>query len=237
MGWYVSIQRKDNPYNVILERKYSLGFPILMFKDYIMENGHLSFYANGKKAKELLFDIIRYVKSKKNSENEERLDFIIKELYSIRGRLEDDEEYVSDYTEAMFVVENPNFEPSFFIQEMFEKLEDAISGYACVRRYECCDQALLDYINGLSEDIHAFRVSASNEHFDAVNVQVILDNDEEEIISLYSISKDSEYCRNAYLERKLFYILHNAGLKFTLLPKEKNVFYVLFDKDNYTQHF
>lgn len=235
MGWYVNIQQKNNPNNVILERKYSLGFPILMFKDYTRENGRLLFEANGKDAKDGLTEIIRYLKSKKNSENEQHLDAIIKELYSIRGRLEDDVDYISDYSEAMFIVDNPNFEPVFFIQEMFDKLEDAISGYSCIRRYECCDQALIEYINGISEEIRAYRVSLSNEQFYAVNVAVMLNSDDEKVIEMHSISADSEYCRNAYLERKLFYILNEAGLKFDLLPKGNNVFYVLLATENFVK--
>lgn len=230
MGWYVSIVSKKNPHKVLLERKYGLGFPILMFTDYDRTRDGVVFEADGKTAKDNICKVIEYLEANKNPENLQAVEKIEKEMADVYHRLSDDETYISDYTESLGVVDNPNFDPLYFIEEMRERMEDAVNGYSEYGHYDSASEQLLAFIDSLSDEIKARVVYKNSRDFVIIGAGVVLTDADRNAVTRGSVTLDNNEYEVRYAERKLFYILKKSGIRCNICRKSDKYFYILISR-------
>jgi hypothetical protein len=189
------------------------------------------FEVDGKTAKKNIDRVIDTINKGKTIENARRLKEIEKEMLCIKACLEDDSIYVSDYTEAMRIVTNTNFDVNAFIWEMQDKLEDAIAGYYEYEPKNFEAEQLLKYIDSLSSEIRARIVYKNNKDIVVLGAGVFLNEGDKEIIEKSSVVNDNkDDFTHRYMERKLFYILKKTGLNFHVCARNNKMFYIIFQR-------
>lgn len=231
MGVYVSITNEKTG-QCLIEGKYGVGFPLLMFSRYESRNkNHLVFRATGKEAIENIDKVLEHIKANITKENTKGLTSIKNSLLNVRRQLSPSATYISDYSELLYGIENPDFDYMRFIQEYQDKLEDAIHGYNCHPAKKPEITMFEHFLKSLSSDIHPW-VFNSNDKIVVATIRVDLTDDEKLQLkkgSFYEQVTDDETAR--FSERKLFYILKNSGLKFTICNINSCQFHVIFDAD------
>lgn len=233
MGWYVTIANKKNGRQVLMERKYGLGFPILMFDKLQNTPNKVVFEADGKTAKKNIDDVLNYIRANKNPDNVQNLERIEEEMVALKRRIFDNETYISDYSESMGVVENPNFDPMFFIQEMKDKLDDAIYGCSEFSRKGYDSEQLMQFFDGISEEIRARIVWKENADIVMIGAGVTLNDEDKKKIAMHRVNNDDDNneFEYRYAERKLFYLLKDCGVKFTIAKRGDKSFYIIVTQE------
>ena len=231
MGWYIKLEEK-NSHRIIKEEKYGIGWPLLAFDDYDKAQNGVVFEVTGKTAKKNIENIIKHIEDNKNPQNSETLARIADELLFVASRMRDGETYIADYTEAMCVVENPNFDPISFIEEMEDKLEDAIHGFSEFCKKDEVSEQLFAYIDNLSPDIHSSIIWKNTKDYIVIGVGVQLTDVEKRMMATSRITNDNDEYEHRYAQRKLFYILKKAGINCEICRRGAFYYYVIIGRDD-----
>ena len=233
MGWYVTIANKKNEHQILMERKYGLGFAILMFDRLQNIPNKVVFEATGTEAKKNIDNVLGYIRENKNPANVQQLERIEEEFVALRNRIRDGETHISDYSEAMCVVENKDFDKMSFIYEMRDKLEDAVYGYSeySKRGYE--SEQMMQFFDSLSDEIRVRIVLRENADIVMFCAGVVLNDEDKKKIATYSVNSDDENgeYEARYTERKLFYMLKDCGIKFATAKRGDKSFYIIVTQD------
>ena len=233
MGYYVSIVEKETGRR-IKEDKYGVGYSLLMFEEYKQEGKNVIFFSKGDAAKERIGHTLTYIENNIDATNESKLLYIKRELVALLNAINDNNNYECDCTEMMYSVDNPNFDPIYFVEEFQDKLDDAINGYSEFGLSDTNNygKMLETYIDNLSKDIRAKIIWKMNDMFVAVGVSVELNGYDETVINQSRITMENNEFRKRYEERKLFYILKTSGLKFEILRRCEKSFYVIISNES-----
>ena len=114
---------------------------------------------------------------------------------------------------------------------MQDKLEDAISGYYEYEPKSIEAEQLLKYIDSISDEIRVRIVYKNNPDIIVIGAGVFLNEGDKEVIEKRSVVSDNkDDITHRYMERKLFYILKETGLKFHICPRNNKMFYVIFQR-------
>ncbi len=231
MGVYVDIRNKNTGYK-LTEGKYGIGFPILMFSRF---NGdgkkNVVFEATGAEAMANIDKALAYLNANVNVKNADALLIIKGDLLGIRDQLNPNDVYVSDYSENMMAIDNPNFNPMSFVQEYQFKLEDAVHGYATVCRRDDASmiKMLEHFANHLSGDIRTYACKNSDKYI-VLEASVFLSNDDVDFLNgyMHCDPKQDDYgFGERYAERKLFYLMKKSGFEFEICNMGNNKYHVV----------
>ena len=85
MGWYVTIANKKNEHQILMERKYGLGFAILMFDRLQSTPNKVVFESTGTEAKKNIDNVLGYIRENKNPANVQQLEHIEEEFVARRN--------------------------------------------------------------------------------------------------------------------------------------------------------
>lgn len=231
MGFYITLTDSKN--NTILERKYSLGMPMIMFEDYTYENGHLIFAVDGQTAINNLNNAISRIKNiLKTNQNDMVID-VLYSLENVRNYLRKDETYYAELSEALMYVENPTFDPHFFIWEVQQMLTDLETGYnKRVRDTKNYVRMLTHFIDHLSPSLESIYAEKNNENVTILNATYNLSVAEKnELAKIYFKPGDSHQKKD-YIGRKIYSLLISAFPNFELLHREGNNYYLIFTKQD-----
>ena len=231
MGVYVDIRNKHTGYKLV-EGKYGVGYPILMFSRCNSNGNNVVFEATGKEALNNLDKVLNYLKANVTVNNADTLAIVHGVLMDIRSKIHPEATYISDYSECMYGIDNPNFNPMAFVLEYQNKLEDDINGYGKVFKRDDADmiQMLEHFVVHLSSDIRAW--CKCSDKFIVLETSVSLNKDDMDYLNTYMQGNpnDDKYgFYDRYAERKLFYILKKSGFNFEICSIGNQKYHVILD--------
>ena len=235
MGYYISIEEKETGRRII-ENKYGVGYAMLMFDSYKKgkDNKDVIYEVSGERAIENLDSVLDYIKNNLDETNFDALSVAQSNLQEVRNRIRKDKTYQCDFREALYIVDNPDFDPMSCIEEMRENLEDLINSYFQYgkRSKDNMSKMLETYFKNLSEELRGCFVSKEGDNVIILTTAINFNEEDLRRIKTGKINNDKdnfEY-EKRYAERKLFYILKMSGFNFEICHKSKTCFYIIIDR-------
>ena len=241
MGIYVNlIEKNENgKERVLLTQKGGIGYAMLMFNRIADIPRSVTFEATTLEAVESITKVLDKIKQSPNRD-EERVDFVREGLSVLLDEIEENCIYQCDCSEFMCYVENPNFDPMFFVKEYEEKLDDMLNGYAPPFSIKTSNvaYAFCRYLNmETPNDISVTVTYLEKEHTTIIGATVNFELSEIEKISFKEIDEDivrndgkinDNYVLKDYLARKLYYSIKQIGFECEVLYQYGRNFYIIF---------
>ena len=244
MGFYINI--KDDAGYLLLEKKYGVGFPLLMFaKNPMSENKVILtednvFHAQGYDAIKNLQEVIAYIDNYPIKRNADKINRVKEELMGIITRLKADRTYFCDYSEAMKIVDNPKYSVEEHIFELADNLEDMLMGYAEFGSMDKDDvsSTALQFLDSLSNDIYVSIIWKSNKNFVVFGVNVCLTEKDKELIEKGSPVIGSGLFYNTFMIRKIYRTFIKSGFEFEICKANaENNYYLIVDRKSLEDWF